>query len=274
MARAIEAKIGLLGHPVDHSLSPEIHNFWIEDDNRKAHYDLIDCPAEALEATVKTLKKEYRGWNITIPHKQSIIPYLDRLSPAAKAIGAVNTVYQKKGQWIGHNTDYLGIIKTLEPYCEQKPEKALIIGAGGAARACAYALLEMGIKEIAITNRTKTKAEVIANDFTLAEHIDWDKADQNLADYNLICQMSAAGLKGYDNLPFSLKKLSENCICFDAVYNPLETDFLKQAQKAGATPIDGLQMLIYQAAFAYECWFDQYPTKIGPLYQRLKERFI
>ena len=280
MTQSHTKELFVIGNPVKHSKSPLIHTSWFEKYNIDARYQTNEILENKFAADIDTLKKTAFGWNITAPYKKQIIHEIDTLTPNAKALGAVNTVYKDpNGAFIGDNTDVIGVEKSLAHYFLQtqtKPtpdfwhdKKALVIGAGGAARAACQALKNMGVHSISITNRTLVTAQELANAFGLHTVIPWEDVNNHLSEFNVICQMSSVGLKNETRLPFDFSKLKQSCICFDAVYNPLETDFLKRARNQGATYIDGLWMLLYQAAAAFEIWFGITPEIDSKLRNKL-----
>lgn len=252
-------KAGLIGHPVAHSKSPLIHEYWMKQYGVTGEYNLIDAPPEALEETIKRLIDEgYDGFNVTVPHKEAILPFCDWLDEGAKAIGAVNSVSIKDGRLLGHNTDVYGFIQNLKSSGAVKTlqgKTALILGAGGAARAVIYGLMKEGAKKIYLCNRTRKKAENLQNEFgTIIEVIDWKNREDQNANINLLVNTTSLGMTGKPKLKFSMKDLSHNAVVNDIVYTPLETPLLQNAVTQGNQAVTGIGMLIYQAAPAFELW--------------------
>ncbi len=267
---------GVIGNPIAHSMSPAIHNDAFEALSIDSYYHAFNIAPEDLKVAVEGMKViGIMGFNVTIPHKTAIIPYLDEVDKLATAIGAVNTVVRKEDKWVGHNTDGPGFIIGLKNAWKQNlhNEKVLMIGAGGAAKAIFYSLAAEGVKEIDICNRTVTKAQKLidhcpfdcqGNAFTLEE------AAHKLADYTLIIQTTSIGMSPYlENMPISLKHLQRNTFVTDIIYNPLETAFLREARKKGAKTQNGLDMFVYQAALAFEKW-----TGFKPQTERMKKIVI
>ena len=255
----------VIGNPIEHSLSPLMHNTWITEEERDAAYLPLHVLPENLEQAFTGMKVlGISGFNITIPHKETIIPLLDELDPLAKRMGAVNTVVRlKNGQYKGYNTDGLGFVKSLEDAVgtQHKNKRILIIGAGGASRGICFALVQEGYTNIAIANRTVSKAQAICNELdTSAEALSLDEAATQLGEFGIIVQTTSAGLNHSEfALPLPLENLSKTAIVADIVYNPLMTPFLAQSKEKGATVVTGLGMFIHQGALAYSYWTDVYP---------------
>lgn len=255
----------VIGNPIEHSLSPLMHNTWMTVEERDAAYLPLHVLPENLEQAFTGMKVlGISGFNITIPHKETILPLLDELDPLAKKMGAVNTVVRlENGQYKGYNTDGLGFVKSLEDAVgtQHKNNRLLIIGAGGASRGICFALVQEGYTNIAIANRTVSKAQAICNELdTNAEALSLDEAATQLGEFDIIVQTTSAGLNHSEfALPLSLENLSKTAIVADIVYNPLMTPFLAQSKEKGATVVTGLGMFIHQGALAYSYWTDVYP---------------
>ncbi len=255
----------VIGNPIEHSLSPLMHNTWMTVEERDAAYLPLHVLPENLEQAFTGMKVlGISGFNITIPHKETILPLLDELDPLAKKMGAVNTVVRlENGQYKGYNTDGLGFVKSLEDAVgtQHKNKRVLIIGAGGASRGICFALVQEGYTNIAIANRTVSKAQAICNELdTSAEALSLDEAATQLGEFGIIVQTTSAGLNHSEfALPLSLENLSKTAIVADIVYNPLMTPFLAQSKEKGATVVTGLGMFIHQGALAYSYWTDVYP---------------
>jgi shikimate dehydrogenase len=258
-------KAGLIGHPVAQSKSPIIHHYWMKQYGIKGQYDLFDTKPEDLEAIVKRLVSEgYDGFNITVPHKENILPLCDMLNENAKQVGAVNTVHIKENLLYGYNTDVYGFvenIKTSIPDFEGAHKTALILGAGGAARAAIQGLKNEGFKKIYIANRTKEKAEKLQDDFgNILDVIDWEIKEKNNRNIDLLVNTTSLGMVNKPSLDFDLKDLKQGAIIYDIVYNPLETDLLKNAKNKQYQIVTGIGMLIYQAVPAFRLWTGTKPA--------------
>ncbi|HWL13293.1 MAG TPA: shikimate dehydrogenase, partial [Ureibacillus sp.] len=204
------------------------------------------------------------GWNVTIPHKQTIIPFLDELDPIAQKMGAVNTVVRlSDGRLKGYNTDGAGFVHSLEEVIgkKNKDQEVLLIGAGGAARGIAFALQHYGYHKLTITNRTVEKAEEIIDELGEGEAVTLEAAERTLDKFGILIQSTSVGLANSEfKLPLSLEKLQEGAIAADIVYNPLMTPFLLEAKKKDAKIVNGLGMFVHQGAIAYNYWLKQYPN--------------
>jgi shikimate dehydrogenase len=265
---------GLFGYPVEHSFSPAMHNSAFKEVNLNYLYLPFAIKPENVEEAVKGIKAfNLRGVNVTIPHKQAVIPYLDELSEEAELIGAVNTIENKDGKLIGYNTDGRGFIRSLkeEGDFEAKGKKALIIGAGGASRAVAFQLALEGIDKIYISDLSQDLAKVLADDVNSkvdkakAIVVDSKETDEIVAKVDLLVDATPVGMyPKVDVKPVvSTEVLHKDLVVYDLVYNPLETVLLKAAKEAGAKAVSGLGMLLYQGAIAFEIWTDvDAPIKI------------
>lgn len=263
---------GLIGYPVSHSLSPKIHSYWIKEHGLTAEYKLFTTPPPRLRQTMLHMrKKQVAGVNITVPHKQAVIEYLDGLDDDAKRIGAVNTVIHREGKFIGSNTDAYGFITNLKQGLgDIKPylEKVVLLGAGGATRAALVSLLDEGAKHITITNRTAEKAEALAFEFAPTAQAKgsaivtapWDDRETILRDTTLLINTTSLGMVSHHLLHLNVKELPRDAAVHDIVYAPLETELLKNATKRGLKTVDGFGMLLYQAQKAFEMWHGVLPS--------------
>ncbi|MEI7668726.1 MAG: shikimate dehydrogenase [Pseudomonadota bacterium] len=253
-------KLAVIGSPISHSLSPRLHNFWLNKYNIDAVYEAIEVKSEDLASFLRSLDKNgFIGINITIPHKEESLKYVDYKDEFATSIGAINTIIVKNGKLIGSNTDAYGFIASLKNQQVQiHKTRALIIGAGGAAKAvCAGLVAENA--ELIIANRNLNRAEELSTNFGNIKVISLDEIDSYLNDISLLVNTTSLGMKNQPELEISLKSLPKSAIVTDIVYNPLMTNLLKQAQENGNKTIDGLWMLLYQAQKAFSLWFDIEP---------------
>lgn len=258
--------VGIFGYPLAHSISPAFQQAAFDYHGISARYDAWSTPPEKLQEEVEKLRGEqYLGANVTVPHKVQVMPYLDEIDPMAQSIGAVNTIVRQDNRLVGYNTDAHGFMKSLIAFgqFEPKGKKVLLIGAGGAARAAVFGLAEGEIASLVIANRTLQRAETLSRE---AENLRVEVSaismdDQILReislDADLIVNSSSIGMKhsdaeGMSPLPYGF--ISSGASVYDMVYNPQETPLLAEAKKAGARPIGGLSMLIYQGAAAFEKW--------------------
>lgn len=255
----------VIGDPIEHSKSPAMHNAWFEEMLIDATYIPVHVSSENLESAVAGLKTlGASGWNITIPHKTAIIPYLDELDELADKMGAVNTVVRtKEGKLKGYNTDGVGFVRSLEEAVgkSHKNKPVLLIGAGGAARGIAFAMQQQGYTNVTIANRTVANAQAIVEEMGIGTAISLTEAEETLTDFGILVQMTSAGLAtGNFSMPFSLERLAKGAIVADIVYNPLMTPFLQAAEEKGATVVTGLGMFVHQGAIAFEHWLSEYPN--------------
>ncbi|WP_169566611.1 shikimate dehydrogenase [Sneathiella limimaris] len=263
---------GLLGYPVSHSSSPRLHGFWIQKYGLDASYEAHEVQPDELMSQIADLKShieqtgnEFRGCNLTLPLKETIIPYIDQLEQAASEIGAVNTlVISENGELQGKNTDWIGFRDSLGDHLNLDRfvnGTALVLGAGGAARAILYALKSMGFSKIFLTNRTQARAQHLANEMKNIpiEVVPWDEKEQMLSKTDLLVNTTSLGMKGQPPLILDLTDLKKTAVVTDIVYAPLETELLKQARLKGHSVVDGLGMLLHQAKAGFEAWFGVYP---------------
>lgn len=266
-------KAAVIGDPIDHSLSPYIHQYWLNQYGLCGEYQRIHLLSDDLPAFFDDFKKHgLNGTNVTIPHKIAVMDYCQQLSDAAKIIGAVNTITLcDDGTLHGDNSDYFGFMEYLRHspyYASLSKNKVIILGAGGAARGLIYGVIKDNFKQIIIINRTINKAKELQRDLSdFAQHYDseiiadiWDNdiLKQYCADCDLIVNASALGMKKYDiatDFPFPFAQLPPHALCYDIIFNPLETWFLKSARTHGLHCLDGLGMLIYQAIPGFKIWF-------------------
>ena len=216
----------VIGNPISHSLSPRLHNHWIKQNNIDAIYDKIKLEEDGIKEIIQNIKSQkIAGCNVTVPFKKKVIPFLDILSPQAEKTQSVNTIVFEKGSLIGHNTDIVGFDKAIKALnFDMKNKKILILGAGGVVPSLVFALKEMNVSEITISNRTK-KAENLKSQFYNLEVLDWG----DINDFDVIINVTSLGLKKeVINLDFS--KVANNKLFYDVIYNPEETNFLKEGK--------------------------------------------
>ncbi|WP_087971741.1 shikimate dehydrogenase [Oceanobacillus rekensis] len=254
----------LIGYPIKHSLSPWIHEQFLEKANLQGTYTINEInPEDSFEEQMNRLKKEQiDGFNVTVPYKQAIIPFLDVLDETARKMGAVNTVVNKNGRWIGYNTDGIGYLRSLESMYPElftdKKKRVLLLGAGGATRAIYYALDASGFTTIDIANRTRASAEEIteaANSSAQTEILSLEEAEKHAGNYDLIIQTTSVGMKPKQNdTIIKSDNIKTNAIVSDIVYQPIQTKFLRCSAERGAMTHQGHTMLLYQAQYAFEIW--------------------
>lgn len=258
-------RAGVVGHPVKHSRSPIIHGYWLEQFGINGRYDRYDVKPEDFSHFVKTLSEQsLQGVNVTIPHKEAAFLALDEATERARRLKAANTLWFENGKLWGDNTDSIGFLANLDqghPGWDINAKSALILGAGGAARAIIAGLQERNIEKITIVNRTRERAEELAlmsgGQVAIAE---WSKLSFQLESADLVVNTTSLGMSGQPDLDLSLDPLGKNALVTDIVYVPLETNLLKQARLRGNPVVDGLGMLLHQAVPGFEHWFGKRPV--------------
>jgi shikimate dehydrogenase len=262
---------GVIGWPIKHSRSPLIHGHWLDVHNINGSYEKIAVAPEDLENFIKNLKaNNLSGLNITVPHKEQVFQFADHVTEDAKAIGAANTLWFENNELIAGNTDGYGFITHLKEsapsWDSSKP--AMVLGAGGAARALLFALLKEGVPEIKLTNRTIERAENLAKEFgEKIKVIKWEEKEHHLDDCSLLVNSTSLGMTGSAPLEIDILSLPKAAICYDIVYAPLETQLLKDAKVLGFGTVDGLGMLLHQAVPGFEKWFGVRPKVTNELRQ-------
>lgn len=261
-----QAKLaGVIGWPVEHSRSPRLHGYWLETNEIDGAYVPLAVPPQEFEHVLRTLPAlGFKGVNITVPHKEEALRIVDEATALARRIGAVNTVIVREdGSLLGDNTDAFGFIENLRksaPAWDPTAAPAAVLGAGGAARAVIAALLEAGVPEIRLYNRTFARAtELAAFDPARVKALPWEMRSDQLADIGLLVNTTTLGM-GDGSLPLSLETLSPEALVTDIVYVPLETPLLRAARERGNPVVDGLGMLIHQARPGFEAWFGLAPV--------------
>jgi len=242
----------VIGNPIDHSLSPKLHNYWIKKNKINATYD----KKKLNEIDIKSIISEVRngkidGLNVTIPFKKKIIPFLDQLSSEANEAQSVNTVYKENDKIIGHNTDTIGFELALRSInYEMKDKKIFILGAGGVVSPIILALKKMEVFKIILSNRTKEKAEEIKKIFSDLEIVNWGETPN----FDVIINATSLGLKKEDEIKLDYTGIGSNKLFYDVIYNPNETKFLSKAKQFGNKIENGKMMFIYQAHQAFTIW--------------------
>jgi shikimate dehydrogenase len=273
----MSARYGVVGWPVAHSRSPLIHNYWLQAAGIDAVYEAVAVPPEAdFRAKLEELREQgFAGVNVTIPHKEAAYAAVDTHDEAAAHLGAVNTILLTGGKISGHNTDGRGFIDSLAPVGDWASGPALVLGAGGAARAIVGALLAAGLSDIRVSNRTRARAEAVAALADTPENsgvvrvFDWAARAQAAEGATLLVNTTSLGMQGAPALDMSLDTLAAKATVADIVYVPLETDLLARARSQGHMPVNGLGMLVHQAAHAFDLWFGRHPAFDNVLRDRL-----
>ena len=247
----------VIGNPIKHSLSPELHNYWIKQNHIDAIYEKKELNHNELENLILNIKKEnMHGANITVPFKNAIIPHIDELSDEARKTQSVNTIYLQNKKVVGHNTDIEGFEKAIkEINFDFSGKKIFILGAGGVVPSIVYASMKMGSSEIFISNRTKNKAEKIKNNFENVQIVDWG----DIPNFDVVINATSLGLNKDDKINLDFTKIGKNKLFYDVIYNPSLTDFLNIGKQLGNTFENGKLMFIYQAFSAFKLWHNVEP---------------
>ncbi len=242
----------VIGNPIEHSLSPILHSYWIKKNNLNAIYDKKKMESEDLENFIsKIKKKEIDGANVTVPFKKEVIPYLDELTLEARNTQSVNTIYLDKDKIVGHNTDIRGFEMAIQDVnYDPKQKKVFIIGAGGVVPSIVYALYKMEVSKIYICNRTKKKAQDLKNLFQGLTVLDWGE----LPDFDMIINATSVGLNNSESINLDFSKINAGKFFYDVIYNPNETNFLKTGKQLGNKIENGKKMFIYQASESFKVW--------------------
>ncbi|MEM6636847.1 MAG: shikimate dehydrogenase [Pseudomonadota bacterium] len=256
---------GVIGSPVGHSRSPALHGYWLKRYGIKGHYLPLKVDQADLETVLRALPKAgFVGLNVTIPHKERVLQLADLVTDRAAVIGAANTlIFRKDGKIHADNTDGFGFSENLRqnaPNWRPQQGPAAVFGAGGAARAIVAALIEVGVPEVRISNRTRPRAEALASEFGAKIQVyDWVQAGNMVDEAMTVVNTTSLGMQ--DQLPFRvpLVGLTKRAVVADLVYTPLDTGFLRTARAESCTTVDGLGMLLHQAAPGFERWFGTRP---------------
>ncbi|MCZ8334169.1 MAG: shikimate dehydrogenase [Rhodobacteraceae bacterium] len=255
----------VIGSPIAHSRSPALHGYWLKRYGIKGFYIPMEVAQVDLEQVLRMMPKMgFVGANVTIPHKEAVLNIADVITDRAALIGAANTlIFRKDGKIQADNTDGAGFIANLRqgaPHWAPSAGPAAVFGAGGAARAVIAALIEVGVPEIRLANRTRARADALRSDFGAKVHVhEWVQAEAMIEDAATVVNTTSLGMTGKPDLVLPLGALSPHALVTDLVYTPLKTQFLIEAEERGATVVDGLGMLLHQAAPGFERWFGQRP---------------
>ena len=256
---------GVIGHPISHSKSPRLHGHWLKRYGIDGHYIPMNVAPDDLARTIELLPRlGFAGINVTLPHKEAVMALCDEITPRAKAVGAVNTViFQEDGSVLGDNTDGYGFMANLyagAPNWRADTGPAAVLGAGGAARGVVAALLDANAPQIILSNRTAERATALQSEFGTRVVVSaWDDVGDAIKGANLLVNTTSLGMDGQPALPVSLDHLGSETLVTDIVYAPLKTQLLIDAAARGCAVVDGLGMLLHQAAPGFEAWFSQKP---------------
>ena len=247
----------VIGNPVEHSLSPQLHNYWIKKNNIDAVYDKKQLNESDIKGIIAEVRNgKINGLNVTVPFKKSVIPFLDKLTTLAKEAQSVNTIFKKDNKIVGDNTDVGGFEQGLKHInYNVRNKKVFILGAGGVAPSIIIALKRLGAAKIILSNRTKKKAENIKKIYSDLEIMDWGETP----DFNMIINATSLGLKNDDEIKLNYDDIGPNKLFYDIIYNPSKTKFLSKAKQFGNQIENGKMMFIYQAQLAFKIWHNLLP---------------
>ena len=242
----------VIGNPIEHSLSPKLHNYWFEKNNVDANYSKRKIDKNKIQEVILEIRdKKLDGINVTVPFKNDVIPFLDTLSEESKITQSVNTIYMHDDKLIGHNTDIKGFELSLrETHFNLKDKKVFILGAGGVVPSIIYALEKAGVSKIIVSNRTKQRAEDLKKNFPNIYVVDWGIQSE----FDMIINATSLGLNKEDDIGLNFKDMNKEKLFYDVIYNPKETNFLKIGKKLGCQVCNGKMMFIYQAFEAFKLW--------------------
>jgi len=263
-------KAFVCGHPIVHSRSPKLHGYWLAEYGIEGSYEAIDIDPLHFDAFMADLYESgFAGGNITLPHKEAAFRAAEHYDDASREIGAVNTLWFEEGELFAMNTDVYGFLANLDehaPGWSDDRGAAVVLGAGGAARAVLYALKARGFGDIRIVNRTVERAQMLVSRFgpAFSAH-SLEAADSLLSDCSLVVNTTALGMHGKDSLDVDLNRLPDHALVTDIVYVPLETPLLAAAGQRGLKTVDGLGMLLHQAVRGFELWFGRRPEVTAEL---------
>ncbi|MCC2928410.1 shikimate dehydrogenase [Bacillus sp. LBG-1-113] len=257
---------GVIGNPIAHSMSPDIHNAALKDLGLDGHYHAFKVEEDSLEDAVKGIRAlGVQGINVTVPHKVSIMDHLDHIDESAKVLGAVNTVRREGDKLVGYNTDGEGFVKSLMRILDKPISELsfLMIGAGGAARAIFTTIVRDNPEKFDICNRTIQKAKQLtesAPSFRNVEVLSIKEAEERLEQYDVIIHTTSVGMyPNVEDIPLSLQRAASSAVVCDIVYNPIQTSLLKEAKQKGLKTLDGVGMFVEQAALSFRLWTGHEP---------------
>ena len=247
----------VIGNPINHSLSPKLHNHWIKKNKINAVYDKKQINENDIKSVISEVRNgKIEGINVTVPFKKSVIPFIDQLSSEAEEAQSVNTIYKENNKVLGHNTDISGFELAMRGKSyDIKGKKIFILGAGGVVSSIILALKKMGADKIILSNRTKKKSEQLKKTFPDLEIVNWGDAPE----FNMIINATSLGLNKEDEIKLDYAGLGPNKLFYDVIYNPKQTKFLSKAKQFGNQTENGKMMFIYQAHQAFTLWHKVMP---------------
>jgi len=268
----------VIGNPVKHSRSPQIHQYWLKHYGLDGNYELAELAPDQLVGFIEKLRRdENAGANVTLPYKSDVIGFLDDIDEDARSVGAVNTIFKQGEKLLGTNTDIYGFLTHLSlsaPAWLENTKTVVIIGAGGAARAILSAMKTSGVDNVYIANRTISRAQNLADEiYASAEPVEMSELQNIFPSMDLIINTTSLGMAGQPSLELDLSALPGHAIVVDIVYTPLKTRLLLEAENRGLVTVDGLGMLLHQAVRGFELWFGIRP-EVTPQLRQLVEKSL
>jgi shikimate dehydrogenase len=270
-----QKQYGVIGKPLSHSLSPALHNFWFKRNNLKASYSLIEIEENQISNIINKIRtKELHGINVTVPYKKAVIPFLDLIINDAEATSSVNTIYlDNDNKVVGENTDVYGFEQSfINKFNENNfiEKKFLILGSGGAALSLIHAIVKKKIKKIFISNRSVQETENIKKRFPFIEIVPWEKFNQGVDEMDVIINATSLGMKNSTDFKEPITNFKSSLIYYDIIYNPLETNMIKNFRENKIRTFNGLEMFLYQGQKSFFLW-----NNIKPLVdEELKNKII
>ena len=247
----------VIGNPIEHSLSPKLHNYWFQKNNIDANYDRRKIDKSEIQEIISEIKDDkLDGINVTVPFKSDVIPFLDALSEESQITQSVNTIYKQDKKLVGHNTDIKGFELSLKETKFNLENKTIfILGAGGVVPSIIYSLEKLGVSKIIVSNRTKQKTENLKKSFSNISIVDW--GDQ--PNFDIVINATSLGLNKEDNIDLNFKSINKEKLFYDVIYNPKETNFLRTGKRLGCRVCNGKMMFVYQAFEAFKLWHNVKP---------------
>ena len=269
-------KLGIIGYPLSHTLSPQIHEYWLKLHRISGTYEILEVDDAGLDRLFCDKVHLYRGLNVTIPHKVRVFDYMDEVSDSARVIGAINCITVENKKLIGYNTDADGFMNGLTAFnrdLDFSNMNVLVIGAGGASRAVIYSFLMKSTGQITVTNRSSDRLASLEKVFNDKIHyMDWQKLNDSISQFNLIINCTSQGMKGKNDFTLDFSSMKQGLSVIDLVYNPLETKLLSDAKSHGCQILNGVPMLLYQAALSWKLWLNIRPDISDDIVQFVEDK--
>ena len=251
-------KLGIIGYPLSHTLSPKIHEYWLKLHGISGTYEILEVDEPGLDKLFSDNISDYRGLNVTIPHKVNVFKYMHEVSESAKIIGAINCITLDNNKLIGSNTDADGFMDGLLSFDKDLDfgkMNVLVIGAGGASRAVIHSLLMKSTGQITVTNRSKDRIASLEKVFeSEITFMDWEKLNKDISSFNLIINCTSQGMQNNNDILLNFSSIQQGSVVVDLVYNPLQTKLLTDAKSHGCRILNGIPMLLNQAALSWKHW--------------------